>query len=1131
MSDGVQRLFDLAPPVQRAGFRLHRLEVLNWGTFHQHVWSLALGGDNALLTGDIGSGKSTLVDALTTLLVPPQKLAYNKAAGAEARERSLKSYVLGHYKSERSETGAGARPVGLRDQNGYSVVLAQFCNEGYEQTVTLAQVFWMKDADGPPARLFVLGDRKLGIKEHFAGFGADIANLRKRLRQAEGIDLWDSFPPYSSAFRRRFGIDSDQALELFHQTVSMKSVGNLTDFVRQHMLDEFPVEERIQKLCAHFQDLNQAHEAVLRAKAQVERLTPLVADCERHRTIEREVEALGLCRTALGPWFAGLKLELLATRIGNLTQEQVRLEAVSQTVQDSLRARRAERDELKTAIAQNGGDRLERIRLEIERKQGERDERRARSQRYDQVAARLGLPSGSDESLFASNQREAGQRREAALTAQAQAQNARTDAEVEFRARKLDHDEIVRELESLRSRKSNLPRHMLELRASLCQALGGVAEGDLPFAGELLQVRDDSRDWEGAIERVLHNFALSLLVADALYEGVATWVERTHLGGRLVYYRVRQSRGGGAPGRAEPGSLVRKLAIKPDSDVYPWLEAIIMQRFDYVCCDTLEQFRREPTALTRAGQVKGKGERHEKDDRHRIDDRTRYVLGWSNESKIAALELRAHSLQVQLQDCAARIAKAQDQIDSLTQTAADTQELLAYRSFRELDFRPLVIEIETLNAERVRLEQESDVLRALEERLRMVDEAIAGAEVEQKDTGEQLARAGLKLDQARGLQQECHDVFAAGDDELRACFSRLQDMRDEALGPHTLSVESCDNREKEMREWLQRRIDNERLKLSRLAEKIVNAMAAYRKDYPVETQEVDASVAAAGEFAAMLERLRTDDLPRFEAKFKELLNENAIREVAGFQSQLYREEQTIKERIAIINRSLREIDYNPGRYIELETTAAADGEVRDFRQDLRACTENTLSGPAEGEYSEQKFEQVRRLIQRFSGRPGLEDLDRRWTRKVTDVRNWFAFAASEKWREDDSPHEHYTDSGGKSGGQKEKLAYTVLAASLAYQFGLELGGKDRSRSFRFVVIDEAFGRGSDDSARYGLELFGKLRLQLLIVTPLQKIHVIEPHVAAVGYVHNDDGRRSVLRNMTIEEYRAERAARLSSGTS
>jgi uncharacterized protein YPO0396 len=134
-----------------AGFRLHRLEVLNWGTFDSHVWTLTLDGRNGLLTGDIGSGKSTLVDALTTLLVPAHRVAYNKAAGADSRERSLRSYVLGHYKSERNEVTGTAKPVSLRDNNSYSVILGVFHNTGYDQTITLAQVFWMKDAQGQPS--------------------------------------------------------------------------------------------------------------------------------------------------------------------------------------------------------------------------------------------------------------------------------------------------------------------------------------------------------------------------------------------------------------------------------------------------------------------------------------------------------------------------------------------------------------------------------------------------------------------------------------------------------------------------------------------------------------------------------------------------------------------------------------------------------------------------------------------------------------------------------------------------------------------------------------------------------------------------------------------------------------------
>ena len=76
--------FDFSDNEQLAGFRLQQLEVYNWGTFNETVWTFNMQGKNALLTGDIGSGKSTLVDAVTTLLVPSHKVAYNKAAGAEA---------------------------------------------------------------------------------------------------------------------------------------------------------------------------------------------------------------------------------------------------------------------------------------------------------------------------------------------------------------------------------------------------------------------------------------------------------------------------------------------------------------------------------------------------------------------------------------------------------------------------------------------------------------------------------------------------------------------------------------------------------------------------------------------------------------------------------------------------------------------------------------------------------------------------------------------------------------------------------------------------------------------------------------------------------------------------------------
>ncbi|MGD1982981.1 MAG: ATP-binding protein [Chromatiaceae bacterium] len=1105
------------------GFRLQRLEVYNWGTFDGQVWSLHADGRNALLTGDIGSGKSTLVDAVTTLLVPAQRIAYNKAAGADSRERSLKSYVLGYFKTERSELGAAAKPVALRDHNSFTVILGVFHNAGYDQTVTLAQVFWIKDAQAQPARFYIGAERDLTISGDFAGFGSDIMALRKRLR-GSGVELFDSFPPYGAWFRRRFGIDNEQAMELFHQTVSMKSVGNLTDFVRSHMLEPFDVAPRIGALITHFDDLDRAHAAVLKAKRQIALLTPLVADCDRHAEVSAASDSLRACRAALRSYFAGLKLDLLDKRLAGLHEEWLRHDAQVVALTGQRDAQRAAVAELRQNIADNGGDRLERLAEEIRVQTAARERRRTKAVRYAELLAGLGVEPVVDESGFERRRRENDDELATAKAREAELQNALTEQAVALHQGREQHRTLSAEIASLKARRSNIPAEQVALRASLCAELG-VAEAEMPYVGELLAVRDDERDWEGAAERLLRNFGLSLLVPDAHYRAVAEWVDRTHLRGRLVYYRVRDKRsaGRGEPPTPHPDSLVRKLAIKPDTPFYDWLESELTRRFDFACCATGEQFRRETRAVTRNGQVKSRGERHEKDDRHRLDDRTRYVLGWSNDQKIAALQAQQQQRETQLAELGGRIADIQSEQSGLRQRQDLLLKLDEYRDFQELDWRAMAAEVARLEDEKRQLEGASDVLKQLTGQLHAATAQLADTEARLDERRETRAKTEQKREAADALRDA---TLALRDDSTeadhQAGFALLDELRPQALGEHQLSVESCDNREREMREWLQARIDAEDKRLKSLGEKIVRAMTEYKEAYRLETEEVDASLAAASEYRAMLAQLQADDLPRFEARFKELLNENTIREVANFQSQLARERETIKERIDRINGSLSQIDYNAGRYIKLEARPSPDPEIGDFVNELRGCTEGALTGSDDEQYSEAKFLQVKQIIERFRGRDGQAELDRRWTLKVTDVRNWFVFAASERWREDDNEYEHYSDSGGKSGGQKEKLAYTILAASLAYQFGLEWGVV-RSRSFRFVVIDEAFGRGSDESAQYGLRLFAKLNLQLLIVTPLQKIHVIEPFVDTVGFVHNPDGRASMLRNLTIEEYREEKA--------
>jgi uncharacterized protein YPO0396 len=190
--------------------------------------------------------------------------------------------------------------------------------------------------------------------------------------------------------------------------------------------------------------------------------------------------------------------------------------------------------------------------------------------------------------------------------------------------------------------------------------------------------------------------------------------------------------------------------------------------------------------------------------------------------------------------------------------------------------------------------------------------------------------------------------------------------------------------------------------------------------------------------------------------------------------------------------------------------------VREFRDLLRACIPDVAKNRT-SEANEISFQRIRELLKRF-------DDDPRWTALVTDVRNWLDFSAAELYRETDVQKNYYTDSSGKSGGQKAKLAYTILASAIAYQYGLD-HEDGRGRTFRFVAVDEAFSKSDEQNARYAMELFRQLDLQLLVITPLDKIHVVEPYITACHFVtNNEEENDSRVYNLTFAEYLARKEA-------
>jgi len=247
-------LFSTKP--SESGFRLHSFEVLNWGTFDQKIWSIEPGGETSLLTGANASGKTTLVDGLLTLLVPEKRMRfYNQTAGSKG-ERTEDSYVIGEYgETENSNTNIREiQKLRAEKSKAHSLLLAVFQNESH--FISLVQARWFSGTE--LKRNFIVAYRKLSIGEDFIPFDNN-GEWKKRLKykypkqgSKELLQYTDSPKEYGRWMRKVFGLRSEKAHTLFSQTIGLKVLGNLDEFVRFQMLEERDSESEFQKIKVYF---------------------------------------------------------------------------------------------------------------------------------------------------------------------------------------------------------------------------------------------------------------------------------------------------------------------------------------------------------------------------------------------------------------------------------------------------------------------------------------------------------------------------------------------------------------------------------------------------------------------------------------------------------------------------------------------------------------------------------------------------------------------------------------------------------------------------------------------------------------------------------------------------------------
>lgn len=1079
----------------REQFRMVRLQVYNWGTF-SGLHDIPIAERGFLFVGRSGAGKSTLLDAIATLIVPPRWLDFN-AAAREAeragRDRSLATYVRGAWAEQTDVDSGEIASRTLRPGTTWSA-LALTYRTSLGQTVVLAQVFWIRGNSNNSAdvkRHYFVFEREFDLRE-FEAFGRSDLDIRKLKQSFPEAFAREEFSGYRERFCRLLGIESEMALRLLHKTQSAKNLGDLNAFLRDFMLDKpetFTVAER---LVGEFGELQAAHQAVVTAREQVETLAPAR---ERYRRLEllwerrRELKDL---RQALNAYTETRRMALIEERIAALS---VRVEGLAGEVrrrEEALANQQALLRDLERQHREMGGDRIEQWEDEKRRLEAQRSDRLQRRAQAEDACRKLGWTLPDAPGTFAELVGRARREIEDWQRRKRETRERRDGLVLRKQEAEKERDPVLRELEALRRQPSNLPAEMLELRRDLAAALG-IAEGCLPFVGELLQVKPEEASWRGAVERVLHGFALSLLVDEHHYGALAQHLNATHLGRRLVYYRT--VRPDARPDRPlAPDSLVLKLDVKEGAHA-DWLRAQLRERFDYACVESVSAFRAAERALTREGQVKHSRTRHEKDDRSRVDDRRHWVLGFDNREKRELFERQLGDLAVRIAGFEREIAALDEEEDDRGSRALHCQ-VLANMSWGEMDVSPL------------------------QERLAHVDRLLREAregDAALRRIAEALAQQRGAVDEAERRLRDARDEQEKVLGEIRSGRERLEVLRrDPAILPLTKEQSrSLDERFARVGEAVQ--LDNldrlARLVIQSLAdeagevdrevaecEKIIESrFADFRRRWPVEAAELDASLDAAPDYLAKLTRLETDGLPAYEQRFFDLLQNQSTQNLAALATHLNQARKAILERMEIVNRSLSRVEFNPGTHLRIEVGDRQLPEVREFKQEIQQVLSHAWSD--DREVAEARFLALRRLVERL----GSQDAEmRRWREAVLDVRQHVEFIG----REFDAGGvevEVYRSGAGKSGGQRQKLATTCLAAALRYQ----LGGDDHGVPiYAPVVLDEAFDKADNEFTALAMNIFTNFGFQMVVATPLKSVMTLEPFIGGACFVDIRDRRVS-----------------------
>ncbi|MBU8814581.1 AAA family ATPase [Mycolicibacterium goodii] len=1075
-------------------FYLSRLQVINWGVFDGYH-SIPFSPAGTLITGSSGSGKSSLLDAISLAFLPSHRRNFNAsgdttAAGSGTGKRTVDKYVRGAWGERRD--GTSRQIMYLRGTGPAWSAVAVTYSDRTGRAVTGLVLKWLaaEKTSDPGSRYYLVDDDRdiFDLCNRWAAGGYDTAVFREA-----GWNGGRSESQYLAQLYSIIGIRaSEAAQQLLGKAKSLKSVGGLEQFVREFMLDEPASLAGVEEALEQINPLVEARGMLDVARRKRNTLGNIEAVQARYADEAAKFGVIDTIDNAMvRDYVDQLRLQQAGPDIENLDDQINQLGAQ----RDDFGAQQRQlKNEHNALMAQINSASVDLVPLQQRLSEAEKlsDEVARRRGAYEDKVTALQLtpPDTAEEfwSLRETLMEEADRLHRELFTGN----QAYVEASAkEVRAREA-RDAVEAELERVRRLGSSLPKTEYEMRARIARAIG-VPERDLVYVAELMELKPDESRWRMAVEKVLRGAGLRLLVPEAHLDAALRFVNENDMRGRIQLQHVKHDAQLRAPAE---GTLASKLqVVDPTHDSAVEALNVIASVGDYACVDSPDEFTTQTRAVTDQGLRKDSGRLSVKDDRSKLRP-SDYIFVGGTEAKMTALEADLAAAE----DVYAAARKARERLDQ--HRAALQARERACRALCDQYMQWTDIDTDSADEALTRLQDELDLLVSdnpdVEKLQQRADECWERVERVIQQIGSLNERETL-LDNRRTALLELTERLKPGEISQHARDTLDGYAADIAL---PLDLLDSDPYRNELMRVISRERDRLRADRNRSHDELAGIMAAYDSSFPDaipnDSDDFDERV---HDYVALCRRIDERELPDAYERMQRLITEQAPGAILNLHMIADNEARRITEQIARVNTGLGAVDFNRGTRLTLHAGTrhlAAVDELNEMAQRISARVSLVSFGDETA-----MFEQYTDILHLRKLLAGNTVEDRQWTRDALDVRNRFVLYCEERDAETGEVIRTYSNSGDNSGGEQEKLMAFCLAGALSFNLASP-GSTDTRPVFAQLMLDEAFSKSDPQFAQQALSAFRKFGFQLVIVATVQNTTTIQPYIDSVVMVSKSD---------------------------